>query len=274
MKKIVGFALAIALLSACKKDTESTDNNGSKLKRVIQSVAGTKETYITAVEYDAQGRVSKFNEWSEDTIGTRAVINSAYYCSFVYNGNSESPRKCIVTDEGGVVDSTIYSYNSAGQLIQEDFYRIGVIENRRTYGSITSTLVRSVLSIPTGGSFLGIQNDSLRYDINGRLTEVKMYNVSNNLLAKDTYAYDNANSPFAGLNVFKFVHHLYSDDRKSYYRSANNITQYKNDAMGNSTTLNFTYSYNTANFPAKANASIMVSGSPFTINSNLIFEYY
>jgi hypothetical protein len=243
---LVGFTL---LLNSCSKDTTpviggNNDNNVSgKLKKIIQSVTGTGTAYITSLEYDVSNRVTKFNEWYEDSTFTPIRISNANYSVFTYTGASTYPAKNTITDEAGAVDSTIYYYDIQNRVIREDYYQNNYIVTRNIYSYISPALTKAGKYYSSGGVLQLNGTDSMLYDSQGKITETRFYNSLNIYSGKDTYLYDVKSNPLAALNVFKVVYSLYGDDRKDFYKSLNNLLMYSNVAGSSITTISVNYSY-------------------------------
>jgi hypothetical protein len=271
------------LLASCKKDTPSTPvventtevNVSGKIKRIIQSITGTRTAYITSFEYDATNRLTKFNEWKDDSTFTPIKITGARYCVFTYNGISNFPTKTTITKETGAVDSTLYSYDALNKVTREDFYRNNVIITRNAYNYISATLTQRNTYYSGVGGTLPLSNiDSIIYDSQTKIVETKFYNAANVYKGRDTYSYDTKSNPLSTLNVFKVVYTLYGDDRKDFYKSLNNLTTYNSVGNSSQTTITFTYNYSTNLFPISG-VTTLTSGNPtVTQSSTLKYEYY
>ena len=283
--KIIYILTAITLLTSCKKDTTPDNNNNGggttdvnvsgKLKKIIQSITGTRTAYITTLEFDATNRLLKFNEWKDDSTFTPIKITEAHYSTFSYNGTSNFPTKNTVTNETGLTDSSLYFYDASNNIIKEDYYRNNVVITRNAYTITSPTLTKRIKSYSNGSGTLVVNsNDSIVYDNQGKVNETRFYSSSNVYKGKDTYGYDTKSNPLSSINVFKVVHSLYGDDRKDFYNATNNLTNYNNINGSSLTSISFTYNYSTNLFPVSGSATL-TSGSPsVTQSSTLRYEYY
>jgi len=251
-------------------------SSGTKLKRIIQSVTGTRQAYITTLTYDAGDRLLTFKEWEEDSAFTPIKISGANYSAFTYLGTGQFPIKNTITDETTRVDSTLYTYDGLNRVIKEDYYSNGQVSVRNNYSYLSSTIVllgKYVLSSP--GPALNFRgNDSLIFDAQNRITESRSYDPSNVYNGYSTYQYDNKNNPFALIRLFSYAFTLYCDDAKYFYRAPNNFTNftYANLPSAPETiTVNYN-SYNAASYPLTGSGSI--NNGTTIQNFTLRYEYY
>jgi hypothetical protein len=121
--------------------TTTAINNGTKIKRIIQSVNGTRQAYITTLTYDASNRLLTFKEWNEDSAFTPIKITGSHYSSFTYNGSSTFPVKNTITYEVAGVDSTLYQYDALNRVIEEKFYHNGQVSVRNAYTYLSAAIV-------------------------------------------------------------------------------------------------------------------------------------
>jgi hypothetical protein len=255
----------------------TTGGSGTQIKRIIQSVTGTRQAYITTLTYDASNRLLTFKEWEEDSSFTPIKISGANYSSLTYNGSGPYPVKNTITHEVAGVDSTIYSYDASNRVIEENYYYNGHVSVRNTYSYLSSTMVvlgKYILTSP--GPALHFQgNDSLVFDTQQRITGYNSGNASNVPNGGGTYLYDNKNNPFALIDFFKHAFTLYCDDAKYFYRAPNNLTMFQQSTLpsgGINITSNY-LAYNSGSFPLYATASLTHPPGPAQ-NFTMKFEYY
>jgi len=262
-------------LGSCKKDSNDTDDNpplpSHKLKRVIQALPGVGKAFIVDVQYDANNRVTNFNEFSVDSSTTPVTVTDANYSFFVYNGTSELPVKNILTDENGHTDSTLYFYDAQNRIIKEDYYYNGNVIRRNTYDYPSATVIKAN-SYEYLGSALELRgSDSMLIDAQNRIYEIRFYNAALTYSGKTNYQYDNKINPLSNLNVFKYVFSLYGDDRKDFYRSANNYI-FSTTITSSTITYTNTFIYDSGSYPVSAVFSY--NSSSGTENYNVLFQYY
>lgn len=255
----------------------TTGGSGTKIKRIIQSVTGTRQAYITTLTYDASNRLLSFKEWNEDSSFTPIKITDAHYSAFTYNGTSSYPIKNTITHEVAGVDSTIYLYDASNRVIEEKYYYNGQISVRNTYSYLFAALVvlgKYVLSSP-GPALHFVGNDSLVFDAQQRITRYNSGDASNVPNGNGTYLYDNKNNPFALIDFFKHAFTLYCDDAKYFYRAPDNLTMFNQSTLpsgGTSIVINY-LTYNSGFYPLSATASLTNTPGPAQ-NYTMTFEYY
>ncbi len=256
--------------------TTTSSGSGTKIKRIIQSVTGTREAYITALTYDAGNRLLTFKEWSEDSSFTPIKITGENYSSFTYNGSNPYPVKNTITRETAGVDSTLYFYDASNRVIKEEYYYNGNISVRNTYNHLSANMVvlgKYVLSSP-GPALHFMGNDSLIFDAQNRITGSRSGDASNVPKGSSTYTYDNKNNPFAVIDLFKYAFTLYCDDAKYFYRAPNNFTAYNEVNPPASTSILINYvTYNSGFYPLYATGSLTYTPGPIQ-NFTMTFEYY
>jgi len=249
--------------------------SGTKVKRIIQSEPSSRKAYITTLTYDAGNRLLTFKEWEEDSAFTPIKISGANYSSFMYNGSGEFPVKNTITDETARVDSTLYTYDALNRVTKEEYYHTGHVSVRNTYTYGTNpTVVVLGKYVLTGPALSFRGNDSLIFDAQKRITEMRSYDAANMYNGYANYLYDAKVNPFAQIKLFDYAYTLYCDDAKFFYRSPNNMTSLVQANLPSSPeTLSISYtSYNAANYPLTATASISYGAT--TQHYRIMYEYY
>jgi hypothetical protein len=282
MKSRIFTTLCFGLLFfSCKKsDTTTnspdpgsgtgTNNVSGKIKRVIASYVGSRKADIVSLEYDAANRVSKYNEWTEDSSFTPIKITQERYCSFSYNGAGLLPIKNIITKQLAGTDSTLYFYDAQDKVIKEDFYKGSSLSGRNTYAYLTAVKIIRTNYYSSGSGLQTGSRDSLVFDAQNRILE--SYNTLSSSTDKDSYVYDVKSSPFSSLNVFKNIFTLYIDDRKFNFRSPNNLITYKNTVGASEITVQNNLNYSSNSFPVSGTS--MITSGAASINYLLKYEYY
>jgi hypothetical protein len=255
--------------------TTTGGSSSTKIKRIIQSVTGTRQAYITAITYDASDRLLTFKEWEEDSTFTPIKITGAHYSAITYNGATAYPVKNTITSETAGVDSTTYSYDASNRVIEEKYYHIGNVSVRNTYSYPSATKIILGKYVLSGPTLLYMGNDTLIFDAQQRITGYNSGNAANVATGTGTYQYDTKNNPFVLIDFFKHAYTLYCDDAKYFYRSPNNFTLFNQSTLpSGSTTININYvAYNAGFYPEYATGSLVnVPGS--TQNYTIRYEYY
>ncbi len=286
MKIAIFVLLSVVLtVSSCKKDSNTVPDNvepiipsadvSGKLKKIIASYTGTRKADIVNVEYDATNKVTKYDQWTEDSAFTPIKITDARYAAFYYNGANDFPYKNILTYTDGSKDSCIYQYDSQNRVVFETQYfylQTTIYRNAITYLNSNAILLQQQFKLAGSSTYQISNTDSLVLSSNNKVIERRNTAFPNT--DKDIYTYDTKDNPLARLNFAKYIFSLNGDDRIYFYRSPNNMLTYSNNNFGNIISISNTYTYSSNNFPIKATTLLMDPNPANSINYKVQYLYY
>ena len=275
---IIQVTCLMAVLISCKKSSTSetinpTGNVSGKLKWITQSDPINRLAYITSLEYDGSNRLTKFNEWTEDSSFTPVKITDANYSFLAYSGTNDFPTKNIITEKSGIIDSTLYYYDLQNRVIKEDYYYGNSISVRNTYSYLSSTVVLLNKYNKSGTTLQLQQIDSLIYDAQSSIKETRFHNQANVYTGTGTYLYDTKINPLSTVNAFRYTFTLYGDDLKYFYKSPNNLMVFNKVTPPSNSTISYVLNYSTNSFPVNGSATVSGSSVP-SQTFKIKFEYY
>lgn len=207
MKKLLWFFAAPILISACKKDSDSTPTTGSSACLITEERDSADNKLTTSYEYDVSRRVSKINNffggqlrgyttcaYSGNTIELKqfdgtgqetgtgtGVLNSKGFITFSKGSRQESNNGVPQI----VQDSILITYNDAGQMLRYTGYYSTLNNGIVSKGDIRTT------TYEYAGGRLVKENSSVVNWSNSTLFESR----------SATYTYDD-NSPVVTSNPF------------------------------------------------------------------------
>lgn len=285
IKNYFGFILPIFFSACTRTDNPTTTNNVSgKIKRIVIPLNG-KTSNITAFEYDANNRLTKWNEFTVDSSTTTPTISKGRFVTFYYSGSNNYPAKNIITDgtTSSSIDSTLYYYDSASvnKVIREETFISGILRYRFIYSYNALMLIRKCFNGYFNNNAITYTGlDSILYDSQLRIVDFRGYNVPNNqLILKRIYMYDSKINPLSSINVSAYINSINNDEESVANKSMNNYINYVNTNYSTSITYSQTsnYIYSTNSYPISATSLQTISNPPSPISTTTTketFEYY
>ena len=253
MKKIITLLSVFSLfVSSCSNDDTSAvetpiDSNTILLKKMI--VSDGSEVITTTITYDGKKIIKSQSDNGENSL-------------FTYSGDNIT--KIEYFSAPNILDYTEnYSYDSTGRLIQ--FTDIdGSVGTKETYvynanGTVSLTIfsgnnVTQNTTVATGT--ITLQNGEV-------ISRTEIYSFGQNTF---TCNYDTKNAPFK--NAIGFGKTCLKDD-EGFFGANHNRTNDNFTSLGSPISNNYTFTYNSYNFPETTTSNSSVPGG----NQNIQFFY-
>lgn len=275
VKTIIFFSYFIFMLGACKKSTNDDTSNfnisvSGKIKRIIYSDPVHRKASIKTFEYDGNNRITKLNYWMEDSSYTPIAIPYQANSLLSYSGLNEFPNKNIITHESGWIDSTLFYYDSQNRVTQEDFLSANQVAARNTYSYISAGTVLNKYYVLTGSTLQLSTSDSLFYDLQNKLLEIKSYANNGSYRGNSLFEYDNKINPLARISAFNYIYSLTSDDFGLNNKAPNNLLKIVDNQLSSTYITNYSLNYSLNSFPISGTSTTNTSSTSSTIK----YEYY
>ena len=161
--------------------------------RVEYDYKGTTDKLEEIVKYDKSGMVEE--RWDYKYDGNDITI-------FVYQGKDNLEHKTYkeydpynnliekskISPEGKIINTTTYTYDSKGKLVQESEYYSGELSHKLLYEYDSwGNVVRVIKEMPDGKKFI---KHSFSYDKSDNLVKEKWYDGIPDDYSKKSYDYD------------------------------------------------------------------------------------
>jgi hypothetical protein len=251
-----------AVIFSCKKNgqspnegteliyQENSDESGVVWKRTYarnvsnklislrdSSIAGSFEAI--SLQYGTDGRISRVNNLD-------ASGNIIFYFTFEYNADGMLRKKQAVPGTINLADDyDSYAYDASGRLVADSVYAKSGIPATYKLSSLTTFTY-------TGDN----------------VTEVFLYSYytgSQTLEQKRKFEYDNGNNPFKNIELYYPIVSTGNSMELITYASKNNVVKEFSAEYNMSYQLlqSWNYSYNSSNYPWKANSADQVPGQQY-----------
>lgn len=282
MKNISPFIIVfflITLVQSCQKDFVNTDtpavplvimphDSVTLLSKVISIDPRTSDTaWIDEIIYDSLQRVmydKGYDYWS----GNAELTNTDTY---YYNAAETLPFKMISEEVGNpYIDTNYYFYDNLQRLIKKSLNSARGTKYFYTDSTIVSVgydnfLPSNTPIVDTG--FIGNTGDIIKTASN-----VKFVGLENSVT--NYFVYDDHPNPFSLLNIYPALDPIPDEiyGPEGGYRQKNNVISSTTKDLVTPGVVNiftYTYSYNTAGFPA----TVKTSNVDESFQDEIIFVY-
>ena len=270
--------LSNSIFFSCSKNTGTTINTfnvSGKLKSIVKTTSGTSPKTILTVKYDLLNRVVDFNNWHVDSSYSPPRISYAAYRNFKYNGSDQFPSNSTTTNESGSIDSAFYYYDNSNKLVRSDGYSGNGLQSISKYNYINNNLIVLIDSTYDNGipSYSG--TDSLFLYEDKSLKTFRFYDRLGSFVGSFSYSYDDQQSPFYQLNIFKYLY-LIIGDLDVGYNSMHNFITFRRVAFGTTDhIINQSYNFSSNSFPISARGSETYNVNLFGyLDFSIEYTYY
>ena len=269
------FICIILVLGACKKGSNDEPSNSNtnvsgKIKRIVYSNPSTRKASIKTFEYDGNNRISKLNYWMEDSSSNPVTITYKSYSSLSYDGTNQFPNKNTITKDLGEIDSTLYYYDLQNRITKEDFYIGSQVGSRNTYSYLSPGVILQTYYVLIGSTLLVSTIDSLLYNSQNKLLEMRFYAENGTYRGNATFEYDDKSNPLSSISAFTYIYSLNNDDFGLLFRAPNNLIKTIDNQSSGTYITNYTLNYSLNSFPINGTSTTNTSSTISTIT----YDYY
>lgn len=234
MKKLL-FLISILFFTACSSDDDNKANSETILvTKIVETYEGngTTDTYTTYLNYDGSKLVGQTFDIPNSNAAVTYTGNLITKIEYFYNSN--------------LAQEVLYAYDSSERLINFKRYEYGGsndfgVNVDYVYNSDgTVSYEKESGNLPTlNPSSTGVIN----FNTDGSVSTI----VASNGYTY-TYTYDTKNSPFK--NIMGIDKLIFEDDEASNFILHNFLTRIE-DSGFSTTTTNYSYTYNSNNYPTQ-----------------------
>ncbi|WP_026449963.1 hypothetical protein [Aequorivita capsosiphonis] len=277
MKLFCGILIGLTIFSSCSTDNNDKENEPNNTNHLVKREYASNNVNLE-YRYNENGNLTRILD-----IDIQEEIDSEI--NFTYNSNNIVKRN-LVSRNSNYSSITNYSFNGSNRLLKavltinqpnNPINPIKIITQEFSYNNNIITVNIGSSTGDTRVVTLEVNNSELinkmieslyyvviSYDTNGNISEIKVFDINDNLLNTTGYSYDNKPNPFHGqlksiylplfLNAFidAYFGEFVWDGYEGYYFPflKNNITSLRKNGNLDS---NFNYLYDNAHYPINVN---------------------
>lgn len=209
MKLLCSILIGLTIFSACSKSNNDYDNEPNNNKHLV------KREYIsnnisTEYSYNDNGKLTRIIDiYNRENIDD--VINYIYDSNNVVSKNFESNNSnySSITNYSydannnllktiSIINQPSNNVNPTSSIVQDFSYNNNVITVNITSSTGDSKVI--ILEVNSSGLINKMIENRyytvIDYDTNGNVTEIKVFDINNNLMDTTGYSYDNKPNPF------------------------------------------------------------------------------
>jgi len=239
--------IAVTIISSSKNNDHPAE--GSILKSYTTTFRDSL-VYYYIYDRDANGKIISMRD------STKAY---EYKTGLIY-GSNDKVEKAVYYQQGNIVGSMEFTYNSAGRIakrkIRSGTQTVNENYNVYVYDAAGHLVTDSSYTTVNNSTFSLFMVSNFKY-IGDNVTEAENYTQNNGSLTLDTrikYEYDNGINPFKDMDLEYYINEAGSAIYTIQLKSSNNPVKayFGNGNGGWDLWTNTTYVYNSNNFVRKA----------------------
>jgi hypothetical protein len=264
---LLSIAMFIAMLSSCKKEDGSSNNNGNnalQLASVQFDFQG--ETQKQNFSFNSTGLINKITaeKWPAQEDSTK----SQPFYTINVGWSSDTLSKVVITMAASQSSHTLdFIKDQKHQLVRKGLYPITISFGSETWLGFDNK-GRVIADSNYGGGLFPVSNYKLfTWDTNDNIVKIESYMVNNagsytnNFTIESTY--DQNKNPLYSYSPYFFalvVGEYY------HFQSKNNLLQEKITSNGSTFVRNsYTYEYNQQGYPTKRILTSLPSSAPYAV---------
>ncbi|OQP40948.1 hypothetical protein A4H97_15195 [Niastella yeongjuensis] len=203
MKRIqlLGVILSFSLLFACKKDSNDSGSNSTKLSKVIvwNTIGYSHTIDVYGYRYDGMNRVSEITYANGDSASGEEQAKPYESIKWFYNGNEQKPFKSSGVNQSFIHYDEYYFYDDMGRLVGDSIVDANS-HNEEKYSWGNNMIVRTSIWSNTTGGMSSVNQDTITLSDKSQLGATGS-NPQTGESFGSLYTYDNKINPLHLLNI-------------------------------------------------------------------------